>query len=517
MIVQGRKYGAHSYRIFGEAFLLRNALPSWTDVSWIVYGNNYPLKVKYTEFQYAGKDAYIQVSMTHRRPIVFIADPQAIKELAWQRTRFTKWVEPIERAIGQFGPHLVSAEGEAWKRQRRINQKAFTERNIQLVWSETTTIMKELFSMWEEKQGGEVRIQQITDVTEMLALMAISSAAFGRRLSWDKKAEVIPKGYKMSFRRALSIVSSSPVLRAIVPGWADGLTEKWRTMSMAYAELMKHLQEMKAARRSEGKKDPAATGEIDVSLSSTDNLFDIMITASDTETTDKALSEEEVTGNAFIFLVAGHETTAHALAFSLGLLALNPEVQEEVYAHIKSVIGTREVIDYVDLSDLKLVTGVFLEALRMYPVVMQVQKLAQEDTVLSVARNGPGKDEHTREEFLVPAESLVYISVLGTHYNPTYWPEPERFSPARFTETYNKDAFLAFSAGHRSCIGRKFAETEATVALAMLLIKYKIAIDDKRFPPLTGESTQARQARLLEPSHLATLAPRDLPLMFKRR
>ncbi|KAG9125254.1 hypothetical protein FRC07_008381 [Ceratobasidium sp. 392] len=399
MIVQGQKYNAHSYRIFGEAFLLRNALPSWTDVPWIVYENNHPLKVKHTEFQYAGKDAYLQVSMTHRRPIVFIADPQATKELAWQRTRFTKYVEPIEQAIGQFGPHLVSAEGEAWKRQRRINRKAFTERNIQLVWSETTTIMKDLFSMWDEKQGEEVRIQQITDVTEM-----------------------------------------------------------------------KHLQEMKAARRSEGKKDLAATGETDVSLSSTDNLFDIMITASDIETTDKALSEEEVTGNAFIFLVAGHE--------------------EEVYAHIKSVIGAREAIDYADLSELKLVTGVFLEALRMYPVVMQVQKLAQEDTILSVARNGPGKDQHTREEFLVPAKSLVYISILGTHYDPIHWPEPERFSPARFTETYNKDAFLAFSAGHRSCIRRKFAETEATVALAMLLIKYEIAIDDKRFSPVAGESAQ---------------------------
>ncbi|KAG8765843.1 hypothetical protein FRC12_007253 [Ceratobasidium sp. 428] len=356
--------------------------------------------------------------------------------------------------------------------------------------------MKELFEMWDKREGGKVWVQQITDVTEMLALMAISSAAFGRRLSWNKEAEVIPKGYKMSFRRALGIVSSSPVIRAIVPSWADGLTEKWHTMSVAYAELMKHLQEMKAARRSEGKKDLGITvGEANGLLSSTDNLFDILITASDAEAAERALSEEEVTGNAFIFLVAGHETTAHALAFSLGLLAIYPDVQEEVYSHIKSVIGMREVINYDDLSELKLVTGVFLEALRMYPVVMQVQKLAQEDTILSVACNGSRANEYAREEFLVPANSLVYISVLGMHYNPTYWPDPERFSPARFAEPYNKDAFLAFSAGHRSCIGRKFAETEATVALAMLLARYQISIDETKIPPIAGETAQVKTFR----------------------
>ncbi|QRW09081.1 cytochrome P450 family protein [Ceratobasidium sp. AG-Ba] len=276
---------------------------------------------------------------------------------------------------------------------------------------------------------------------------------------------------------------------------------------------MKYLRAMLMERQTGGKTYSEANESNELS-STTDNLFDILINANESETPETGLSEEEVIGNSFIFMFAGHETTAHALAFALGLLALYPEVQDEVYAHIKGVIGDRKAMDYSDLNQLKLVTGVFLEALRFYPPVTQTQKIAQEDTVLSVARHG---DEQNRETLFIPAGAAVYFAIIPMHHHPTYWPEPERFRPSRFTEEYNKDAFLPFSVGHRSCIGRRFAETEATVALAMFLARYEVLIDTERFPTIPRENAQARQARLLNPSHFATLAPANLALIFKRR
>jgi hypothetical protein len=93
---------------------------------------------------------------------------------------------------------------------------------------------------------------------------------------------------------------------------------------------------------------------------------------------------------------------------------------------------------------------------------------------LSVARNGPGADRNQREDIAVPAGTYIFISVVAIHNNrkwdlcaldarlnfdkttATYWPEPEEFRPARFSGPYNKDAFVAFSTGRRTCIGQKY-------------------------------------------------------------
>ncbi|CAE6467482.1 unnamed protein product, partial [Rhizoctonia solani] len=229
------------------------------------------------------------------------------------------------------------------------------------------------------------------------------------------------------------------------------------------------------------------------------------------------LSDRDVAGNAFLFLFAGHETTAHTLSFCLGLLALYPEVQQEVYEQIKQVIGTRDKLEYSDMNDINLVECVLWEALRLYPVVTQAPKIATEDSVISIARNGPGATENTREDFFIPKGANIWLSFTAVHYNPTHWSEPEKFRPKRFLEPYNKDAFLAFSIGPRSCLGRKFAETESIVALATLLARYEVSIDDERFPSIPGESKLEREARLLDPIQTITLVPARLPLVFKRR
>ncbi|KAF8600973.1 cytochrome P450 [Ceratobasidium sp. AG-I] len=231
----------------------------------------------------------------------------------------------------------------------------------------------------------------------------------------------------------------------------------------------------------------------------------------------KGLSDEAISGNAFLFLIAGHETTANTLAFSLGLLALYPKIQQEAYMQAKQAMGSDGKLTYADLKDLKLVAGVLYEALRMYPPVLQMARIAEHDATISVARNTPGSDEHTRENLFIPSKSYVIISVIGTHYNPTYWPEPEEFRPTRFSEPYNKDAFLSWSTGRRACIGQKFAETEGIAALATILTRYEITVDASKFPAIPGESTNARRERLLRPSLLITLAPEKLPLVFTRR
>ncbi|KAG8744769.1 hypothetical protein FRC12_014738 [Ceratobasidium sp. 428] len=169
------------------------------------------------------------------------------------------------------------------------------------------------------------------------------------------------------------------------------------------------------------------------------------------------------------------------------------------------------------MGELKLVTGVLLEALRLYPALPQLSRNVDEDFTISTASNAPGADESIRERMFIPAKSKIVISVAAVHYNPMYWPEPEDFRPARFCEAYNKDAFLGFSTGRKSCLGRRFAETEGTAVLAAILARYEISVDGSKFPAIPGESPQALRQRLLKPSHTLSLAPTHLPLIFRRR
>lgn len=518
MIIKGRKYGAHEYILVSEDAIWRNFFPSGTNIPGIIYGKNRPFHAKYSEFQRAGKDAYMQVAMTHTRPAIYVADPQAIKTMTLQKTRYMKDVVTFAGAIGMYGPNMASVEGEDWKRHRKANQRAFNEKNIQLVWSETEDIMRRLFDIWDQTGEDEIRVGSVPDMTEKLALLVIAMAAFGRRLSWKSEDDVVPEGRKMSFPQSLRTVSSSLTTRMIIPKWAENMTEKTREVTTAFAEFGIYLKEMIAARRKGTETDGPSLGDTPHAQFASDSLFNMLIAANDPDTPgEKMLADEDVTGNAFFFLFAGHESTAHTIAFALGLLALHADVQQEVHEQIKEAMGSRHKIEYSDMNDINLVAAVFSETLRMYPVVDQFPKIAVEDSVISVARNGPGMDENTREDFFIPKGANIWFSIVAAHYNPTYWPEPEKFRPRRFLEPYNKDAFLAFSVGPRSCLGRTFAETEGIVAIASILARYEIKIDEQLFPTIPGESLLEREARLLQPAHGITLSPAKLPLVFKRR
>ncbi|KAG9123471.1 hypothetical protein FRC07_014901 [Ceratobasidium sp. 392] len=443
-----------------------------------------------------------------------------MKEINRPRSGVVQNIHVTEPFFGMFGPNIATLEGDTWKHHRRITQRAFTEKNVQLVWSETILVTEELFRLWDEQYGSTVCVDKLSSITENLALMVISSAALGQRMSWKEEGTgSLPPGYSVSFQQALKTVSSSIFLRLLTPPWAEGCTAATQRMSTGFREFAKYLRDMINAHRDLGKLDQNVIGTSAITSAPTENLFNIIMSASQEDKAEagKGLADEEVAGNAFLFLFAGHETTAHALAFSFGLLAVYPEVQAEVYAHIRSVLGPRKRFEYADLNELKLVTGTFMESLRMYPVVPQLSKNVDEDIVISVARNGPGTDENDRVNIAIPAGSNIIMSTLATHYNPRYWPEPEEFRPSRFNEGYNKDAFLSFGTGRRACVGRRFAETEATAALATILLRYHVSIDSSKFPTNPGETIQARRERLLRPYHFMTMVPENMPLVFTRR
>jgi len=136
----------------------------------------------------------------------------------------------------------------------------------------------------------------------------------------------------------------------------------------------------------------------------------------------------------------------------MALLALYPDEQERAYQEIKKALPDSRTPTISDLPKLSFVEAVIYEALRMFPPASVVPKMSAEDTTLPTTNNAG-------ENFTVaiPKGSLIYIHIAGLHYNPKYWKDPEVFNPSRFLGDWPRDAFLAFSGGVRSCLGRQSA------------------------------------------------------------
>jgi cytochrome P450 len=166
----------------------------------------------------------------------------------------------------------------------------------------------------------------------------------------------------MTFKDALHIVSSNLFLKISLPSWIANLTEHTRKIELAFNELKQYMVEMVADRRNAETK-----GEHH-------DLFSGLLDASDNLDGAAAITEEELIGNTFVFLIAGHETTAHTLCFTFALLALYPDEQERLYQQIKSIMSDLDGMPtYEDMNKFTLSLAVLYETLRMFPGVCLVR------------------------------------------------------------------------------------------------------------------------------------------------
>ncbi|KAL9853865.1 thromboxane-A synthase isoform 1-T4 [Geothlypis trichas] len=181
------------------------------------------------------------------------------------------------------------------------------------------------------------------------------------------------------------------------------------------------------------------------------------------EKAQKMLTEDEIAGQAFLFLVAGYETTTSALSFATYLLATNPECQEKVLQEVDEFSAKHMVPDYQNVQELPYLDMVIAETLRMYPPAFRFTREAAKDCVVL--------GQH------IPAGAVIEIAVGHLHHNAEFWPDPEKFIPERFTEEAKKErhpfAYLPFGAGPRGCLGMKMGLLETKMTLLRILQKFK--------------------------------------------
>jgi len=257
---------------------------------------------------------------------------------------------------------------------------------------------------------------------------------------------------------------------------------------MAYIEWGRYLTEMLASKKKDVESGEGESGDL------VGQLLKAQHEGRKRKSKDPPFSDSEVKGNLFMFIIAGHETSGNSIHFSLIYLALYPEVQRKMQKEIESIFQGRPISQWnydKDLPQLlnSYVAAVLSEELRLLAPAINIPKVVcSEDQNLIV----------DGRRVTVPANSMARLCISSVHRNPKYWPheslqaEPEtndleEFKPDRWISKNNeslftpvKGSYIPFSEGQRACLGRRFAQVEILVALAVIFSQYSVelAVDE---------------------------------------
>ncbi|MCK9897881.1 cytochrome P450 [Frankia sp. AgB32] len=387
---------------------------------------------------------------TERDTVVMVSDPGlAARVLRAGEDRYTKEGTPDDAMLTPLlGEGLLTSHGEAWRRQRRMTVPMFRRRRVEAFAPMMVRQATALAERWLAVPAGQpVRVDH--DLSA-LTLTVVANALVGGDLS----------GIGPKFGAAVDAVNSfmshgDPAERP--------RTETIAAHESAYPKARRVLDgivwTLVECRMAAG--DPGAAGDVG---GDPPDLLSALVAARD-PATNQPLGQREIREQVMTMLMAGHETTAKALTWSLYLLDRHPQVAGRARREIAAALGGRPPT-VADLSILPWCQVILAEAMRLFPPVWVISRRAVVDDTLA--------------GYAVPAGALVCVSPWVLHRDAARWPDPDVFDPVRFAErdgaSRSADGYLPFGLGPRRCIGRGFALMEAQLVLATLLQRVEMRL-----------------------------------------
>lgn len=402
------------------------------------------------------------------RMITVVYQPEAVHRVLVERMPFyTKRTRGYEMLRQLLGNGLLTSEGALWKRQRRIAQPAFQHRRLGGFATTMEQATEALAASWQ----GAAERGEVVDVAEAMNQLALKIA--GETLfSLDISGESDAIGTALSGLLGGFLATITNPLRQYLPFPS---TFRYRKARRTLDALVYDI----IARR---RADPVEH----------DDLLGLFMSARDEE--GQGMSDEQLRDEVLTMLLAGHETTANALAWTFHHLSTNPEAAARLGAELDAVLPD----------------GRF--TLERYPALTYTQAVLDESMRLSPPAWVESRRAEADDEiggYHIPRGSFVFLPQYAIHRHPAYWADPTRFDPDRFGPGPHltpdgsprpRGAFFPFGDGQRKCIGEHFAKMEARIILSILASRFT-------FTPVPGHRVET------DPS--VTLRPRGgLPLQL---
>lgn len=326
-----------------------------------------------------------------------------------------------------WGEGMLIAEGKPWRSQRQAASKAFRPMNMAALTPYFTRATEAMLARWQGTNGATLDIgKEMQRLTFDIILETMPSGAehFDRETARRDIAELFAE---------LARLNLSYFLRA------DAYHEtRPPRKPPARDRLLGGIARMIEQRRGE-----PARGD----------LVDLLMQARDPET-GAELSDALLADNLLGFIMAGHETTATALTWSLYLVAAHASTMQRLREEVAAVAGS-DPIAAAHVDRLVFTRQVIQEAMRLYPPAFQLTRVAARQTTLAGHNVKPG--------------DRILIPIYAIHRRASTFVDPHAFDPDRFAPGVpppDRFAYIPFGAGPRICVGAAFAMTEATVILA---------------------------------------------------
>lgn len=369
-----------------------------------------------------------------------VQGPEGLKRILLDNVgNYPKSEVMIRMLRSAVGSSLFTSEGAQWRWQRRAIAPVFSSRNVRSLAPVMT----------ETAERATTRIAAATGPAEMVREMlsatfdVICEVALSGREHFDADA------YGAAITRYFLTVGKASLLDFLdAPAWIP------RPGEILGRGAVRTMHEMVARAIEQRRKQTPGTAE---------DLLDYMMRAADPDT-GRRMTSEDLLHNMQFFIVAGHETTALALAWSLFLLAHDEPVQERAREEARDILG-RRAAGADDLAKMPYVESVIEEAMRLYPPVGFLAR--------DVLDNDQLYDRKIR-----PRET-VFLNIYALHRHRHLWDNPDLFDPDHFVPEVKADRdryqYLPFGAGPRVCVGANFAMMQAQIILSTLLARFSFS------------------------------------------
>lgn len=422
---------------------LRYPLPFYAHKKWVKLGE--PIRL----FEYLkntfGPIACYRFMGTN---IVFLNDPGYVRELLINQSASFVKERTLQRMKILLGEGLITADDPLHMQQRRLAAPAFHRQRIAAYGRQIVEITADHRERWQEGDRVDVNDAMMVLSLEIIArtLFDVAMTESIRRINDDTNAIMRLYNYLVAFP------ALERVLHLPIPGVV--------AFRRAKARLDQTVQQMIDERRGELRAGGEARGDL-LSL-----LVEAQTEAGKDGQGSANLSDQQVRDEVLTVFLAGYETVANALTWTLYLLSQHPHVEQRLAAELDAVLGVdteRRLASTDDVPQLRYTEQVFAEAMRLYPPAWAMGRMSTKTVHL-----GP---------YTIPPGAHFFASQYVMHRSPEFFPDPLRFDPERFASgtrgPREKFAYFPFGAGSRQCIGESFAWMEGVLVLATLLHRWR--------------------------------------------
>jgi len=398
------------------------------------------------------------------RQMFFANHPDYIRDvLVTQNSNFGKG-RALEKAKRILGSGLLTSEGEAHHRQRRLVLPAFHRQRIASYGSVMVEHAARMADDWQEGMPVDIS-HEMTRLTLGIVAKTLFDADVG------KEADEIGE--------AMTVMLE--MFHLLMYPFADVLEKLPLPMVRRYERMRSRLDSTIYRIINERRKSGVDRHD----------LLSMLLLAQDEDDGGK-MTDAQVRDEAMTLFLAGHETTANALSWTFYLLSQNPVAEATLHAELDEIIGSRTPTTE-DVARLQYTEKVVSESMRLFPPAWGMGRRSLVDQMV-----GP---------YRIPADSIVLLSPFVTQRDPRFFSEPDEFKPERWTAEWKSSlpqfSYFPFGGGPRRCIGEGFAWAEAILVLATLCQRWRVRLD---------------QSKTVEPQALFTLRPRGgIRMRIERR